>query len=58
MPYAFRERINAAILEGHPLAYELFAGWLEVGVDWDVAEWLTAWQLWGHSHRMEHDPAN
>lgn len=58
MHHDFRAAIHRAIIEGHPLASELFMAWFVVTRDEDVAEFMTADLLWKHSLALDSDVHN
>lgn len=62
MPRDFQDRIRVAIHEGHPVAHEMFRGWLTtlplVPEAWEVAEFWTARDLWRHAQDLDHGAAS
>lgn len=59
-PREFQDRVRVAIHEGHPVAHELFCGWLTalplIPEAWEVAEFWTSRQLWAHAQDLDDGP--
>jgi hypothetical protein len=57
----FAKAIHRAILEGHPLATEMFCALVRAypGRDfWDLHEYTTALALWRHARDLDADEPN